>query len=247
MGNYAVLGIFTGAIIGYLVELLVRFLPTGSLNTKCGLCGKDLNYDENRLFLKRCPSCGAKPAIRPLIIFVISMVGAILLGFNQSSPANVLLGWSILFFLLVIAFIDIEHHLILHSTTLFGLFFSAAAGTAIHGFKRSIVGGAIGLLFIGSFYIFGVFYAKYKSRKDKAGMEFEEALGFGDVTLATVLGMFLGHLEVFPALILGVFLAGGFSLVIVLKMVISKNYSSQIYIPYGPFLIIGAIAYLFYF
>lgn len=247
MGNYAVLGILVGAIIGYLVELLVRIIPTRSLDTKCGQCGKTIAYSENQFFLKRCPSCGAKPAIRPLIIFVISMVGAILLGFNQSSPANVLLGWSILFFLLVIAFIDIEHHLILHSTTLFGLFFSAAAGTAIHGFKRSIVGGAIGLLFIGSFYIFGVFYAKYKSRKDKAGMEFEEALGFGDVTLATVLGMFLGHLEVFPALILGVFLAGGFSLVIVLKMVISKNYSSQIYIPYGPFLILGAIAYLYYF
>lgn len=238
------LAVLFGIFIGYLTELFVRYLPTRSIKSVCSNCCEESEFNLNIYYMTHCKMCAAKPSRRSFIILALSVIGSVLIAIYDPLQ-NLLFGWGILFYFLILVFIDIEHHLILHSTTLFGLFFGTIVGMALHGFKSSIIGGAFGLVFIGLFYILGIFYAKFKNRGKTMNEGLDEALGFGDVTLATVLGLLLGHAEVFPALILGIFLAGGYSMVLIIKMILTKKYDSHLYIPYGPFLIFGAVHFIF--
>lgn len=94
------------------------------------------------------------------------------------------------------------------------------------------------------FFYLGVLYSKYKNKKNPMGEQLEEALGFGDVTLAGVLGAFLGFDSVFYALFAGIFLAGGYSLLMIARMLFKKQYT-DIFMAYGPCLIIASAPYLF--
>ena len=67
----------------------------------------------------------------------------------------------------------------------------------------------------------------------------EEALGFGDVILAGVLGLILGWPFIWFGLLLGILLGGVFGVILVLYLMLSKRYKREalmVFMPYGPFL-----------
>jgi leader peptidase (prepilin peptidase)/N-methyltransferase len=66
------------------------------------------------------------------------------------------------------------------------------------------------------------------------------AFGFGDVTLAGVLGLSVGYPGILMALFLGILTAGEYSLVHIFYMLSRGKYRAFLPIPYGPFLILGA-------
>jgi prepilin signal peptidase PulO-like enzyme (type II secretory pathway) len=72
------------------------------------------------------------------------------------------------------------------------------------------------------------------------------ALGFGDVNLSGVLGLILG----FPGILLGLFIAimvaGLVSLVFLVAMLLVRKYRLFMALPYGPFLVIGAVTLLYF-
>jgi prepilin signal peptidase PulO-like enzyme (type II secretory pathway) len=144
-------------------------------------------------------------------------------------------------FLLIIV-IDIEHRLILHVVTFPTgvLFFLFAGVNPDLTFTRSLMGGAFAfILFIG-LYLLGGLFGRWMARR--RGMDPEEvAFGFGDVTLATVIGLLLGFPAVIEALVRGILYAGFFSIGYLIYLSIRKRYSTFIPIPYGPFLILGAL------
>jgi len=116
-----------------------------------------------------------------------------------------------------------EHKLILHVVT-----FPAAVLFIVLGLLnpqmslgRVLLGGAVG---------FG--------GQDHA--DDEVALGFGDVTLATIIGLAVGFPGVIEALLRGILAAGLFSIAYLVFMKIRRRYSAFTPIPYGPFLILGA-------
>ena len=63
------------------------------------------------------------------------------------------------------------------------------------------------------------------------------ALGFGDVTMATMMGAMLGFQRIFFALVLGILLAGLWGLIVLL----SRRGSRRTYFAYGPFLALGGM------
>ena len=67
-------------------------------------------------------------------------------------------------------------------------------------------------------------------------------MGFGDVKLALLLGLILGYPQVLVCLFLAVILGGAVSVVLLLAT--DKTLKSQI--PFGTFLSLAAIFYLFY-
>jgi leader peptidase (prepilin peptidase)/N-methyltransferase len=67
-------------------------------------------------------------------------------------------------------------------------------------------------------------------------------MGAGDVKLAALIGVVMGFPQVLWALTLGV-LAGGLGAVVVLA---SGKGGLKSYIPYGPFLCLGAVLVLLY-
>ncbi len=66
------------------------------------------------------------------------------------------------------------------------------------------------------------------------------AFGFGDVTLAGLIGLVVGWPAVVLALLVGILAAGVFSLGYLLVMLARRRYTAFTAIPYGPFLILGA-------
>lgn len=140
--------------------------------------------------------------------------------------------------------IDIEYHAILYNEIIVGIFLGLVIGILHHGFWRTLIGGVVGFLMMLGLYYLGIFVLKIRNR-NVVSIE-TEALGFGDVNLMAVLGLYLGFPGIIIGLFLGVMLAGIYSLMIIIKMVLQKNYQADYAIPYGPFLILGAAILLFF-
>jgi leader peptidase (prepilin peptidase)/N-methyltransferase len=69
--------------------------------------------------------------------------------------------------------------------------------------------------------------------------------GFGDVNLAGLIGLAVGWPGVAVALVLGIFAAGAFSLAYLAWMAARRRYAAFTPFPYGPFLVLGALAVYF--
>lgn len=137
-----------------------------------------------------------------------------------------------------------EHRLILHPTSLAGAGIGLACGFILHGVRSTLIGGAAGYGIMLLFYLFGILFMKVAAR-GKPDTE-TEALGFGDVNLAGVIGLILGWPGVTVGLTLAILLGGAISLVLFLAMMLSRRYRVFLAIPYGPFLVMGAVLSLFF-
>jgi leader peptidase (prepilin peptidase)/N-methyltransferase len=144
----------------------------------------------------------------------------------------------------VIFIIDVEHRLVLHPTTLAGAVLGLIYGWSQHGIMNSIAGGLIGFTIMAMIYYLGVVYIKIVSRK-RGRSTSEVALGFGDVNLALVCGLFLGWPEIVIGLLCAILMGGIVSALMILFMIITKRYRPYFAIPYAPFIILGTIILLF--
>jgi hypothetical protein len=64
-----------------------------------------------------------------------------------------------------------------------------------------------------------------------------------------VLGLILGWPLIWFGLLLGILLAGGFGILLILAMLLTRRYRNQalmIFMPYGPFLILSAFIIVFF-
>ena len=102
------------------------------------------------------------------------------------------------------------------------------------------------------FYYFGVLFARIRTKRMLAlGQETddEEALGAGDVILATILGLMLGWPLIWFGLLLGILLGVFFSLMLILWLVVTRKYGKNalmLFIPYGPYFIMSAFLIIFF-
>ena len=102
------------------------------------------------------------------------------------------------------------------------------------------------------FYLLGTLFARMRARKMQAAgqsADDEEALGAGDVILATVLGLILGWPLIWFGLLIGILLGGLISIPMLVIMLVARRYKQDawmVFIPYGPFFLISAtlIVYL---
>ena len=152
--------------------------------------------------------------------------------------------------LVTILVTDIEHRLILHAVTLPSIlvaFAGAYLNPAFDNPKRALLGGAIGLLAALSLYLFGALFSWLLGRL--RGEELPgPALGFGDVTLSAFLGLIVGVPEIIFALVIGM-LAGFVGAVVFLLVrggIQRAHRAFASFIPYGPFLVLGGAAMLFF-
>ena len=189
----------------------------------------------------RCEYCGTRRQTRNLLVELLASVGSIGIYFWSSSSVNF---WpallvSVVFLLIIV--IDMEHKLILHVVT-----FPAAIVFIVLGnlnpemsLGRTLLGGAVGFGLFFLLYLLGGIFARSIAR-GQGNADDEVALGFGDVTLATIIGLAVGFPGVIEALLRGILAAGLFSIAYLFYMKMRRRYSAFTPIPYGPFLILGA-------
>lgn len=228
-----VLVLFLGLIIGSFLNVCIYRIPRNQSvihpGSGCPQCGHRLAWFElipvfSYVFIKgRCRHCGASVSWR--YPFVELLAGCLFyLIYLQFGPGFNFLNLAVLVSLLVvISFIDIEFHIIPNTLVLIGL----VAGIAL-GLMRP--GSPVWFMALGLTAGFGLMLI--------VALLSGGRMGYGDVKLSAVLGVFLG----WQAVLLAIFFAFAMGAVYGLILMLAFGKSRKTPVPFGPFLAAAAIA-----
>jgi leader peptidase (prepilin peptidase)/N-methyltransferase len=195
--------------------------------------------------------CGQRRSIRTWLTMIAVTGVSIYIWGKTPVRFDYILSMIVIAYFALIVVIDAEHRLILHPTSIFGAVIGFGIGWLKHGLYSTLIGGLAGFLIMLSLYYLGVLFARYRTRrmqKDGQQPDDEEALGFGDVNLAGVLGLLIGWSRIWICLLQGVLFAGVFGVLMIVFMLVARKYKENalmLFIPYGPFLILSAFLILF--
>lgn len=232
-----------GASVGSFLNVVIYRLPNGfrlSLPSRsaCMKCGRKLRWYDNipvvsYVFLRgRCAGCGKSFSIRYPIVEIMTAVMFLAVARYFGATLTTLYYWAFVSALIAITFIDLDHRIIPDAISLpgiaLGFLFSFMAPHL--GYLSSFLGALAGG---GSFWLLAWAYEKYTGR---------EGLGFGDVKMLAMIGAFLGPHGVVGAIVISSLLGSVVGIVIMLV----QRRDLKLSVPYGPFLAIGALTYLFW-
>jgi leader peptidase (prepilin peptidase)/N-methyltransferase len=155
--------------------------------------------------------------------------------------------YSAIFVLILV--IDLEHKLILN-VVMYPAWGLALLGSLLHPtpyfYRLALLGGALGFGILFVIYLLGELFVRVLSRMRGKPIN-AVAFGFGDVRLGAFMGLILGFPDVLSAIFLAVLLGGLGGLVYwFVRAVILRRYSLFTAIPYGPYLVAGAMALMFF-
>jgi len=252
---YALFGLLVGAFINLCADQLPRQRRL-SRAPFCPYCSQSrppwawIGTIAYLAFKPNCRQCGAPISWRHPIT---ELATALLFAFiwQRYGPTVYLLLYSVYSAILVlVVVIDLEHRLILN-VVIFPAWALALLGRPIRperGFfwRLALIGGVLGYGILFAIYLFGELFVKVMSKARGKPIN-AVAFGYGDVRLGGFIGLVLGFPGVMLALFLGVLLGGvvGF-LYWFFRAIILRRYSLFTAIPYGPFLVAGTMAMLFF-
>ncbi len=262
--------VFLGLIIGSFLSVCIYRLPIGRFDAEdedgeaipsekeklsliypkrsfCPHCKNQLKWYHNIplfswIFLGgRCAFCKTKIPFRYPLIEILS---AIVCFLSFKIYGITLDGFIIYVFsacLIVMSFIDIDYfilpNLITYPMTIIGIilisinsFFHILAEPFCQNLLESLY-GIFGALFL---YLVATIHAWIRKK---------EGLGFGDIKLLFVIGIFFGWKASFTTIFAGSLIA----LVCTIIIMILKRKSFSSYLPFGPYLSLATLCYLFYF
>ncbi len=227
---FAIIGLMVGGVINILADdLPARVRPRAPHCIHCGsVYGPSGWFAVGRLASGgACPQCEVSTPRRGYSIEIITALFFATLPWLIMPAINLAIYSLYIAVLILVIVIDAEHRLILHIVT-FPTTIIALVGSLFLTDSSPLLAltGAVGG------FIF--FYLAFLLGQRLFG---PGALGFGDVTLSMMMGAMLGLHRIFFALILGIFLAGIFGLLVL----ITRRGSKRTYFPYGPFLAISGI------
>jgi leader peptidase (prepilin peptidase) / N-methyltransferase len=234
---------FFGAIVGSFLNVCIHRLPKHESvvwpASHCPSCAGPIAVYDNIPILSyfflggRCRTCRALISPRYPIIELANGVGygIILWQFGLGWPSA---AYALLFSaLLVISAIDLSHQIIPDRITLPGIVLGLLCASMILpvGLLDSVLGVLVGggllwALAWASPYLFG-----------------REGMGGGDIKLLAMIGAFLGWKPVLLTIMVGALVGS----VIGLGLIALKVMRRDQYLPFGPFLALGAVVSLFFY
>ncbi|WP_243844313.1 A24 family peptidase [Salinibacterium sp. ZJ454] len=243
-------GLF-GALIGSFLNVVIFRVPAGrsivSPPSACGACGAGIRPWDNIpvvswLWLRgRCRDCGAKISARyPLVELGTALFFAVVGWWLLSAGSANGWGWAATLVVLAaflylaaisvaLALIDMDTHTLPNKIVLPAY----PVGAALLGAAALLASEPARLLpaLVGAGALFGLYLVM--------ALVYPGGMGFGDVKLAGVLGLYLGWVG-WGSLAVGTFAAfllGGLFAVI---LVIIRRAGRRTAIPFGPWMIVGA-------
>lgn len=256
------LPILLGWIAGLLVNYLSDVLPITRRFSQpvCRNCQTSFSWLDY-VTLRACRNCGTRRSLRTWIVQIVSIASFTYFWLFPPFGLGLPLSLIVLTYFGVIIVIDLEHRLILHPTSLFGAVLGLIVGTYLYGkngniasgLLTSILGGVAGFGIMFGLYQLGALVARFRARKMRAAGQAEddeEALGFGDVFLTTVLGLMLGWPNIILGIVVGALIGGVIGLLALAGHFVQRRYSEKsmmTFIPYGPSLVLGAFYILYFF
>lgn len=197
------------------------------------------------LFPWKASTCSIKIRIRIIIVNLSFILISIWLWFNPPIKVDYWWGMLLLVYFGVVIVMDMEYRVVLNPIGILGGIIGLLIGTVLHDLEPTLIGGVAGYLIMLGLYYLGDWMAK-KAGEYRGKIIEEEALGFGDVTMAGVIGLILGWPGIIAGLTLTIVLGGIFSLLYLIIMKLLREYKSFDPIPYAPFLALSTISLLYF-
>ncbi len=194
----------------------------------CPQCGKPITVLENIPLLSylvlhgKCSGCGAAISKRyPLIEALSGALSAVIawrFGFGMTALAAMLFAWC----MIALTFIDLDTQILPDGITVpllwCGLLFNL--WMLFSDVKSAVIGATAGYLAL---------WAVYWIFKWATG---KEGMGYGDFKLLAAIGAWLGWQMLLPVILLSSFVGAAIGITLIL----AKDHSRNIPIPFGPYL-----------
>ncbi len=231
-----------GICIGSFLNVCIYRIPAQKSivhpGSACPSCQTPIRFYDNipilsYLFIKgRCRHCKAAIAVRyPLTELMGGLIAlCVVLKFDLTLSALTYFIFAAA--LLVITFIDIDHQIIPNEISLpgiplgFAFSFFIPEVTPIESLIGILAGGG-GLWAVATIYLM---------------LTRREGMGFGDVKLLAMMGAFIG----WKGVIVTIFAASAIGTLVGVAAMLKSRKDMKMAIPFGPFLSIGAMIYLFF-
>ena len=224
-----------GLLIGSFLNVCIYRIPSGISIIKppssCGSCGHRLNFFKDMLPVLnyiinkgRCRYCGTNYSAQYPLIELLNGILYILLYLKYGFTIVTLLYCLIVSLLIVVTFIDLKYKIIPDSLNIVGAILGILFIIFDKMFFNRLLGSTIGLiLFLGIALI-------------------TNAMGGGDIKLMAVLGLVFGVKGILFITLFSFVIGAIISLILIgLKI---KGRKDEI--PFGPFISLSALIYMFY-
>lgn len=259
-----VLGLCLGSFVNVIIYRLPKegqsiLTPRRSL---CPSCQSPIAWYDNLPLLSyillkgRCRHCQEPISLRYPLIELMAGVLTLAVFYKSGISLRAMADLYLVLALIAITYIDLDEMIIPDIITFPGMAVGLAAAALApdpglmlgvrlkgllvgwgleSGWALSLAGSALGL-FLGWVLVWGIFNLYFLLRH-------EEGIGGGDITLLAMIGAFLGWRAVLVTIFLGSI--AGMAAAIAGSLG-GKGFSLQMKIPFGPFLSLGALTYLFF-
>jgi len=231
-----------GLLIGSFLNVCIYRLPREESivfpSSHCPACSKPVKPYDNIPVLSfillrgKCRFCDLPISWQYPLVELLHGLGYIFIFYEFGFFWKTLV-YSLLFSsLVVVTFIDLSHQIIPDVITLPGMVLGLIAGSTIlplgpfRSFAGLVVGGGI-------FYLIAILSVVILKK---------EGMGGGDIKLIAMLGAFIG----WKGVLLTIFLAALSGAVSGLLLILLKGRNRSEPIPFGPFLVLGALVSLFW-
>jgi len=231
-----------GMCVGSFLNVCIYRIPAAKSivypGSRCPSCGTGIRFYDNipvlsyLLLRGKCRQCHAKIAIRYPLIELLGGFFAIVVFLKFGLSIEAAVYYAFIAVLMAITFIDIDHRIIPDVLSLPGIvvFFLAALAVPTVTWKESLIGILVGG---GSLFLVAWIY-HLLTRK--------EGMGGGDIKLLAMIGALIGWKGVFFT----IFVASATGTLIGLTVMMATRQNMKLAVPFGPFLAIGAISYIFF-
>ena len=230
-----------GLCVGSFLNVCIYRIPVSKSivypGSMCPTCGTAIRYYDNIPLLGyfwlggKCRQCRSPISIRYPLIELLTGTVALGLFLKYGVSIETLIYFAFACVLIVITFIDIDYRIIPDRISLPGIvvFFLAAMAVPSMNWLDALLGVVIGG---GSLFLVAFVY-HLLTRK--------EGMGGGDIKLLAMIGAFIG----WQGVLFTIFVASAVGTLSGVLVMLHQKKGLKLAIPFGPFLSIGAIAYVF--
>ena len=231
-----------GTLIGSFLNVCIYRLPISKSivhpRSMCPSCQNTIRFYDNIPILSylwlggRCRYCKTPISIRYLLVELMGGLFclSVFLKYGLTFPAMVY--YVFIATLIVITFIDIDHRIIPDYLSLPGIpiFFLASLALPSLTYWDALIG-----ILVGGGSLFLVAWTYHLITK-------KEGMGGGDIKLLAMIGALIG----WKGVLFTIFISSAAGALSGMTIMLLTRQSMKLAVPFGPFLAIGAIAYIFF-
>lgn len=236
----ALAGLIVGALLNVLIERIPIKVPAERLPLReppsCASCGESrgsAGWMPIVGAVKRCPACDERPRRRELVVEVLTAALFVTMSVRFDDPVVTIAYLFFCAFIVAVSAIDLEHYRI-PDRLVFPSLAIAVPGIVLVSFQQDVP-EAIPRALLGAATVFGVLLIFH--------LISPRGMGFGDVKLGLMLGLFTGwlagNLAQAPYLaVISMFFGGLIG--VVMGFVVALSRGRKAAFPFGPALCAGA-------